>query len=177
MNSSSNIINNSNSNINNTTEQIGTNLNEKNLIEKQEVEKPNNLNSQIDENMVKNIINKKEFKPYIPNKYRNKAQNLNNIKNPVEGQMYSPYENNEMEEYLNFMNNDMENKIPENVEQYINFRSNNIGFENNNKFSLDKNDFNKKQSELDNENLYNNFYYNGDNYKISNFKEYKKKII
>ena len=175
MNSSSNIINNSNSNINNTTEQIGTNLNEKNLIEKQEVEKPNNLNSQIDENMVKNIINKKEFKPYIPNKYRNKAQNLNNIKNPVEGQMYSPYENNEMEEYLNFMNNDMENKIPENVEQYINFRSNNIGFENNNKFSLDKNDFNKKQSELDNENLYNNFYYNGDNYKISNFKEYKKK--
>ena len=176
MNSSSNIINNSNSNINNATEQmIGANLNEKNLIEKQEVEKPNNLNSQIDENMVKNIINKKEFKPYIPNKYRNKAQNLNNIKNPVEGQMYSPYENNEMEEYLNFMNNDMENKIPENVEQYINFRSNNIGFENNNKFSLDKNDFNKKQSELDNENLYNNFYYNGDNYKISNFKEYKKK--
>ena len=175
MNSSSNIINNNNSNINNTTEQIGTNLNEKNLIEKQEVEKPNNLNSQIDENMVKNIINKKEFKPYIPNKYRNKAQNLNNIKNPVEGQMYSPYENNEMEEYLNFMNNDMENKIPENVEQYINFRSNNIGFENNNKFSLDKKDFGKKQSELDNENLYNNFYYNGDNYKISNFKEYKKK--
>ena len=175
MNSSSNIINNSNSNINNTTEQIGTNLNEKNLIEKQEGEKPNNSNSQIDENMVKNIINKKEFKPYIPNKYRNKAQNLNNIKNPVEGQMYSPYENNEMEEYLNFMNNDMENKIPENVEQYINFRSNNIGFENNNKFSLDKNDFSKKQSELDNENLYNNFYYNGDNYKISNFKEYKKK--
>ena len=175
MNSSSNIINNSNSNINNTTEQIGTNLNEKNLIEKQEGEKANNSNSQIDENMVKNIINKKEFKPYIPNKYRNKAQNLNNIKNPVEGQMYSPYENNEMEEYLNFMNNDMENKIPENVEQYINFRSNNIGFENNNKFSLDKNDFSKKQSELDNENLYNNFYYNGDNYKISNFKEYKKK--
>ena len=175
MNSSSNIINNSNSNINNTTEQIGTNLNEKNLIEKQEGEKPNNSNSQIDENMVKNIINKKEFKPYIPNKYRNKAQNLNNIKNPVEGQMYSPYENNEMEEYLNFMNNDMENKIPENVEQYINFRSNNIGFENNNKFSLDKNHFGKKQSELDNENLYNNFYYNGDNYKISNFKEYKKK--
>ena len=175
MNSSSNIINNSNSNINNTTEQIGTNLNEKNLIEKQEGEKANNSNSQVDENMVKNIINKKEFKPYIPNKYRNKAQNLNNIKNPVEGQMYSPYENNEMEEYLNFMNNDMENKIPENVEQYINFRSNNIGFENNNKFSLDKNDFSKKQSELDNENLYNNFYYNGDNYKISNFKEYKKK--
>ena len=175
MNSSSNIINNSNSNINNTTEQIGTNLNEKNLIEKQEGEKANNSNSQIDENMVKNIINKKEFKPYIPNKYRNKAQNLNNIKNPVEGQMYSPYENNEMEEYLNFMNNDMENKIPENVEQYINFRSNNIGFENNNKFSLDKNHFGKKQSELDNENLYNNFYYNGDNYKISNFKEYKKK--
>ena len=173
MNSSSNIIN--NSNINNITEQIGTNLNEKNLIEKQEGEKTNNSNSQIDENMVKNIINKKEFKPYIPNKYRNKAQNLNNIKNPVEGQMYSPYENNEMEEYLNFMNNDMENKIPENVEQYINFRSNNIGFENNNKFSLDKNDFGKKQSELDNENLYNNFYYNGDNYKISNFKEYKKK--
>ena len=177
MNSSSNIINNSNSNINinNTSEQIGTNLNEKNLIEKQEGEKANNSNSQIDENMVKNIINKKEFKPYIPNKYRNKAQNLNNIKNPVEGQMYSPYENNEMEEYLNFMNNDMENKIPENVEQYINFRSNNIGFENNNKFSLDKNDFSKKQSELDNDNLYNNFYYNGDNYKISNFKEYKKK--
>ena len=175
MNSSSNIINNSNININNTTEQIGTNLNEKNLIEKQEGEKANNSNSQIDENMVKNIINKKEFKPYIPNKYRNKAQNLNNIKNPVEGQMYSPYENNEMEEYLNFMNNDMENKIPENVEQYINFRSNNIGFENNNKFSLDKNHFGKKQSELDNENLYNNFYYNGDNYKISNFKEYKKK--
>ena len=173
MNSSSNIIN--NNNINNTSEQIGTNLNEKNLIEKQEGEKANNSNSQVDENMVKNIINKKEFKPYIPNKYRNKAQNLNNIKNPVEGQMYSPYENNEMEEYLNFMNNDMENKIPENVEQYINFRSNNIGFENNNKFSLDKNDFSKKQSELDNENLYNNFYYNGDNYKISNFKEYKKK--
>ena len=175
MNSSSNIINNSNININNTTEQIGTNLNEKNIIEKQDGEKPNNSNSQIDENMVKNIINKKEFKPYIPNKYRNKAQNLNNIKNPVEGQMYSPYENNEMEEYLDFMNNDMENKIPENVEQYINFRSNNIGFENNNKFSLDKNHFGKKQSELDNENLYNNFYYNGDNYKISNFKEYKKK--
>ena len=172
MNLSSNIVN--NNNINNPAEQIVQNLNEKNLIEKKE-ENSNNLNLQNEENLVKNIINKKEFKPYIPNKYRNKAQNLNNINNPVDGQMYPPYENNQMEGYLNFMNNDMENKNPDNLEQYINYHSKNIGFENNNKFSMDKNDFNKKQNELDNENLYNNFYYNGDNYKISNFKEYKKK--
>ena len=172
MNLSSNIVN--NNNINNPAEQIVQNLNEKNLIEKKD-ENSNNLNLQNEENLVKNIINKKEFKPYIPNKYRNKAQNLNNINNPVDGQMYPPYENNQMEGYLNFMNNDMENKNPDNLEQYINYHSKNIGFENNNKFSMDKNDFNKKQNELDNENLYNNFYYNGDNYKISNFKEYKKK--
>ena len=173
MNLSSNIVN--NNNINNTIEQINPNLNDKNLIEKPEGVNNNNLNIQNEENLVKNIINKKEFKPYIPNKYRNKAQNLNNIKNPVDEQMYSPYENNKIEGYLNFMNNNIENNIPENAEKYINFRSNNIAFDTNNKFSLDKNDFNKKQNELDNENLYNNFYYNGDNYKISNFKEYKKK--
>ena len=126
-------------------------------------------NFQEKESLVKNIINKQEFKPYIPNKYRN----INNYQNPYEEQNDYSYEIKNISNInKNFGSN---NYIP------------NVNFENNqyikmpNKKEIEKNKFslnyeqNNEINEYENENLYNNFYYNGDNYKISNFKEYKKK--
>ena len=126
-------------------------------------------NFQEKESLVKNIINKQEFKPYIPSKYRN----INNYQNPYEEQNDYSYE---IKNISNINKNfGSKNYIP------------NVKFENNqyikipNKKEIEKNKFsinyeqNNEINEYENENLYNNFYYNGDNYKISNFKECKKK--
>ena len=162
---------------NDNNEQINQNLNEQkvNNSEKQTNEISENLQEK--ESLVKNIINKQEFKPYIPNKYRNNPQTLNDIQNSKEGDIYPHYgQNFIIGEQPNF-NNNIQNITPEDIGKFISFRNNKIDLDSNNKFSLEsKNEYNKmEENDLENENLYNNFYYNGDNYKISNFKEYKKK--
>ena len=133
-------------------------------------------NSSDKESLLKNIINKQEFKPYIPNKYRN--LNINNYKNPFEGQANYSYEMSNIQNInTNFINNNIiQNMNFENSNQYINVP--NKKENDNNKFSLNfgpQNNNKINKNEYENDNLYNNFYYNGDNYKISSFKEYKKK--
>ena len=167
-------------NINNTNNNSNQNNNNmqkaSNIQENQNKEKEINDISQ-DKSLVKSIINNKNFKPYIPNKYRNKQQNTNNIQNSFEGQVFPSYAGtNPVIDSQNYDDYNIQNINPEKIGQYLNINNSNI--DNDNKFSFDmKNDYQKnlKQNYYDNENLYNNFYYNGDNYKISNFKEYKKK--
>ena len=160
-----NLINNMDNTNNNG--QIGKILETKNTNEKQSGE-INILQS--NNSLIENIINKKEFRPYIPNNYRNKAQYSNNSQNPIEQQIYTN------KVYQNFVNYNVENIDNQNTEQYIRFCKNNIDLENNNKFSMEsKKDIHSKQNDFDDENLCNNFYYNGDYYKINNYKEYKKK--
>ena len=175
-------INNNNlniNNLNNSNEQVYQNLNmQKPLnIQENQVKETNDILP--DKSLVKNIINKKEFKPYIPNKYRNIPQNINNIQNSIEGHIYPSYGGtNPVIDSQNYDEDNIHNMNPVKIEQYLNFNNNLIGMDNNNKFSLDANNqYNNKnlQNDYENESLYNNFYYNGDNYKISNFKEYKKK--
>jgi hypothetical protein len=144
----------------NNNGQIGKILETKNTNEKQlgEINILQNNNS-----LIENIINKKEFRPYIPNNYRNKAQYSNNSQNPIEQQIYTN------KVYQNFANYNAENIDNQNTEQYIRFCKNNIDFENNNKFSIEsKKDIHSKQNDFDDKNLYNSFYYNGDYYKINN---------
>ena len=187
-NNTNNIINNNNDNNNiNNNEQINQNINIQKPININEKQTENNENVQEKEkskkSLVENIINKKEFKPYIPNKYRNKFMDINNIPNANEGNIFPSYDiNNQIGLNQNYINNNsIPNLPPEKIGQYLNINyPHNININKNNKFSLDintKNDYNNRmvQNDYDNENLYNNFYYNGDNYKISNFKEYKKK--
>ena len=182
-----NLNNNNISEQNNINNQNSQNLNSTKPLEIKEKLPNENINntdnSQIKESLVKNIINKQEFKPYIPNKYRNQMQNinlnsLNSIPNINESPILPHYEiNNNLGLIPSFTSNINKNIEPDKINQYINYSNKDI---NNNKFSLNlnpNNEFNdiKNQNDYDNENLYNNFYYNGDNYKISNFKEYKKK--
>ena len=83
-------------NIPNNNEQFNQNTNEKKSsnVENPSNEKTDNNIQEKESSLVKNIINKKEFKPYIPNKYRNNPQNLNNIPNQIEGQIYQSYKDN-----------------------------------------------------------------------------------
>ena len=142
-----------------------------------------NNNLQEKDSLVKNIINKQEFKPYIPNKYRNQLSNINNnISNTTninEKQIMPTFIENNTFQNFPISNNINQNLEQDKMGQYINYPIS-PGMNINNKFSMSynpKNEYNNEeiQNDYDNENLYNNFYYNGDNYKISNFKEYKKK--
>ena len=154
---------------NNLSNSINQNNNQNNNVPKIDT-KQDNKNNDIteDKNLVKNIINKQEFKPYIPNKYRNNPQNINNVQNPSERKGLSYLEAMDMQNYIA---NNYKDFNPEALE-YLKYQNNKIRKDNNNKFSLDSSENN---NDSDNEKFYNNFYYNGDNYKISNFKEYKKK--
>ena len=174
---SSNEIN-INNNLNNNNEQANQNINLQKPLNNQENQVKDSNDILPDKSLVKNIINKQEFKPYIPNKYRNIPQSINNIQNSIEGQIYPSYEgSNPVIDSQNYNEDNIHNMNPEKIGQYLNFRSNQLGMDNKNKFSLDsKNEYSKfRRNDYENENLYNNFYYNGDNYKISNFKEYKKR--
>ena len=173
-----NVNNNINNNINNinVNEQIPQNLNiqEKPKTPKEKEKNDNNNNDEINinkeepkykENTVENIINKKEFKPYIPNKYRNKFKDNQNDQNYMNDINYD----------ININQNLIENnfgigfKDDSNLNNDFTFM-NNINNQNPNYFQNNKNqNYNFPES-----NLFNNFYYNGDNYQISNFKEYKK---
>ena len=141
------------------------NFGEKNNNESQSSE---NKILQNNDSLVENIINKKEFKPYIPHIYRNKSRYLKNTQNPNEQEINNNNESNQKEVYQDFTNYNLENITHQKTEQHFRFCKNNIDMENNNKFSM------KSKNDFDDENLYNNFYYNGDYYKINN-KEYKKK--
>ena len=90
--------------------------------------------------MVKSIINKQNFKLYIPNKYRNKQQNINNIQNTFEGQVFPSYEGtNPVIDSNNYDDGDIQNMNLEKIGQYLNYNNN----DKNNKFSFNnKNNFN-----------------------------------
>ena len=168
---------NNNLKVNNLNDRINQNNNLPTPFNIQENKNKDISDISEDKSLVKNIINKQNFKPYIPNKYRNKQQNINNIQNTFEGHVFPSYEGtNPVIDSNNYDDGDIQNMNPEKIGQYLNYNNN----DKNNKFSLNnKNNYNinMPQNDYENENLYNNFYYNGDNYKISNFKEYKKKII
>ena len=93
-----------------------------------------------DKSLVKSIINKQNFKLYIPNKYRNKQQNINNIQNTFEGHVFPSYEGtNPVIDSNNYDDGDIQNMNPEKIGQYLNYNNN----DKNNKFSFNnKNNFN-----------------------------------
>ena len=101
------------------------------------------------DHQIKNIINNTEFKPYIPNKFRNISLAQNYLQGTIKN-------NNNNYDYYNQNNNYM--NTPYNYNNSNNY--NNIAFQ------KDIND--EKQSRTQ------NFYYKGDNYQINNSKESQK---
>ena len=145
---------NPNSNLNN----INNNINE-------------NENILSDQNIVKNIINKSEYTPYIPNKLRNIQNDMSSYFNIDNNNNNYNYLNNNIgpiPQNFNNINPNMNNinqlNITEtpNIINDINNNNNNINFIENI----------QEQNEIQNDS--HSFYYNGDNYQISNTKEYKK---
>ena len=127
-----------------------------------------NNNKDIEENKVKNIIDKSEFKPYIPNILRNQQNYINFYD---EGNY--PYNNN-----FNFPNNNYMNmniNLPPNFNNMNNINNNNMinpiptNIINNINYIDDaniENNENKTQSH--------SFFYNGDNYQLNDLNDYKK---
>ena len=140
---------NQNSNLNN----INNNINE-------------NKNNLSDQNNVKKIINNSNYTPYIPNKLRNNQNdiinyfdfNSNNYKNNNFGQI-SPNFNS-----INNMINMNQINIAENPNIII---DTNININNNNFIENIQN-----QNEIQSDS--HSFFYNGDNYQISNAQNHKK---
>ena len=129
----------------NFTNQININEN----INNNQIPQPQNKSI----SLVENIINKKEFKPYIPSKYR---------------KQYMNYDINSDQNINNNLTSEMNNlMIGNNINEQYYYQNNNFNSYNNDQFS--------NQMPFSDNHLYNNFYYNGDNYQISSFKEYKKK--
>ena len=205
-----NNLNQNNININtNDTNNINNNFNIFNIDNHQNMDQQHSQ----EENSVENIINKQEFKDYVPNRFRKQFQeedgpnnyynniNMNNYiinKNYAPKINFNPYTQNVNSNIINNMNDNFYfnmNNLNNNNNLYMN-NNNNI-FQNpyllNNKISNNINGFNpnfisqmplqmnknnnyfKDQENINNNNLFNNFYYNGDKYQISNSKEYKKK--
>ena len=182
-------INNNINNINNVNEQIPQNLNiqQKQKTPEKKENNDNINNDQIninkeepkyEENTVENIINKKEFKPYIPNKYRNQFNDNKNDQNYMNDINYDININQNLIGENNFgIGFKDENPLManSNLNNYFTLMNNlnninNINNQNPNYFQNNKiQNYNFPES-----NLFNNFYYKGDNYQISNFKEYKK---
>lgn len=104
-----------------------------------------NSNLQNNEQQFKNIINKREFKPYIPNKFRDIPEMMGYPKNFFQNNNFY-YQNN------NYIN------IPPNFNNINNY--NNLDYSNN---INNINEVKPSQSH--------NFYYKGDNYQINNNKE------
>ena len=164
------------------------------------------------ESLIQNIINKQEFKPYIPNKNRNQFSEdipnnyYNNMNmNYILNKNYAPKINfnipyNQNNNNVNMMNN-MNNNY---INNFNNLNNNNLYMNNNNIFqnaySLNNipnninnmnrynnnfmpqmpsqlnrtNNLYKEAENNNNNNSFNDFYYKGDKYQISNSKEYKK---
>ena len=206
-------INNQDNNINNIYNNINGNFNNNinNIIY-------NNINSNVSSNkingelkdkssLVENIINKKEFKPYIPNKYRGQPPEMNpapqsknnyndlnyNIgKNFIPENILGPeFSGNDIQLNTNNFNNNINmndiniNNIS-NLGNLNNLNLNNLNLNQNyvpNGLNLNMNNMNNINNNFNPQipnncyqgsSYFNNFYYNGDNYQISNFKEYKK---
>lgn len=205
-------INNSDDNINNIYNNINGNFNS-NINNNINNILYNNINANISGNkineelkdkssLVENIINKKEFKPYIPNKYRGQPQemnpapqsqntfndlnyNININKNFIPENVLGPeFSGNDIQLNSNFNNNINLNDINinniQNLGNLNNLNLNNLNLNQNyipNGLNLNMN--NNFKTQIPNNwsqgsSYFNNFYYNGDNYQISNFKEYKK---
>ena len=107
-------------------------------------EKKLNSSSSSKDNKVKNIINKIEYKPYIPNRIKD-----------IPNTYYYPQES--------FQNNNFYN-------QYTNYVKMNQNFNN----FYDYNNINISNVNDEKQNNSQNFYYKGDNYQINNVKENKK---
>ena len=107
-------------------------------------EKKLNSSSSSKDNKVKNIINKIEYKPYIPNRIKD-----------IPNTFYYPQES--------FQNNNFYN-------QYTNYVKMNQNFNN----FYDYNNINISNVNDEKQNNSQNFYYKGDNYQINNVKENKK---
>ena len=103
-----------------------------------------NSSSSSKDNQVKNTINKIEFQPYIPNRFKDMQNTFN-----------YPQEN--------FQNNNFYN-------QYTNYVKMNQNFNN----FYDYNNINIHNVNDEKQNKSQNFYYKGDNYQINNIKENKK---
>ena len=103
-----------------------------------------NSSSSSKDNQVKNTINKIEFQPYIPNRFKDMQNTFN-----------YPQEN--------FQNNNFYN-------QYSNYVNINQNFNN----FYDYNNINIHNVNDEKQNKSQNFYYKGDNYQINNIKENKK---
>ena len=103
-----------------------------------------NSSSSSKDNQVKNTINKIEFQPYIPNRFKDMQNTFN-----------YPQEN--------FQNNNFYN-------QYNNYVNINQNFNN----FYDYNNINIHNVNEEKQNKSQNFYYKGDNYQINNIKENKK---
>ena len=153
-------INNTNTNENNISEsnQKAQNINSNDKNAKDNIKQNTNNNNEITdanlhnkENSVKNIIIKKEFKPYIPNKLRN----MNNI--------------------INYSNDFNQNNIffRQYENNYINYPQNYSNIYNNNIMNY-SNDINPINTEIQNQS--HNFYYKGDNYQITNYQEVNNNI-
>jgi len=119
-----------------------------------------------DDNSVKNIINKSEYTPYIPNIFRNIPNNNDYFTNYYNG--------------INNMNNNFNNNYypPLNINyNYQNFNNINLP-QNNNNFNHNEINFTENSNNINimdiNNNQSQNFYYKGDNYQISSKKDYKK---
>ena len=107
-------------------------------------EKKLNSSSSSKDNKVKNLINKIEYKPYIPNRIKD-----------IPNTYYYPQES--------FQNNNFYN-------QYTNYVKMNQNFNN----FYDYNNINISNVNDEKQNNSQNFYYKGDNYQINNVKENKK---
>ena len=113
-----------------------------------------NVNQNSSENdEVKNIINKSDYTPYIPNQIRNAQNNMNYF--------YQMNNKNYLEDNYKYQNYNYMN-IPQNINNISNIDINSINQGNN------MNYMNNYESQSQ------NFYYNGDNYQISTTKDYKK---
>ena len=191
LNNNLNIYNGNNINKTNDETKIGIKK-EDSIKEKNENNDLKNIKINKEENekesLIQNIFNKKQFKPYIPSKLRSQPNEINNSINFLNDINCNIEINQNLINELNNLNlgilgnenqgvfsfNDNINNIKNNMNNNFNqnyiqshLNSNN----NNNYYNLPQMPDNHFQEN----NLYNYFQYNGDNYQISNFKEYKNK--
>ena len=152
INKINNNININNNNDENNTKNTNTNNDSKINPNNNEINIKQNL-SESDE-LVKNIINKSDYTPYIPNQIRNAQNNMNYY--------YQTNNENYMDNNYNYQNYNYM-KYPQNFNNMVN---NNIN-------SLSLNDSMNYINNFESQSQ--NFYYNGDNYQINTAKEYKKK--
>ena len=187
--------------INTINDETKNSMNKKdNMKEKNEKKDTNDIKiineEKQKESLLQTIFNKNEFKPYIPNSRRIQPNEINNSQNFVNDFNFNidPKKNlvNEMNN-LNLTLGIMENENPgififnNNINNLNNINNINNNMNNNfnqnyipNNMNINNNYYNIPQISDNNcfqdNNLYKYFHYNGDNYQISNFKEYKRNL-